>query len=329
MIHDNKMRTNHWVLTWVIFAGLTWLLACKEETKTLPGKENSVTENMNLKAGWDIVSSQCFTCHNPDATAITGIAPTMADVKIAYLHEEQTLESFARELEGFLQNPTADKSRMPEAVKKYGVMPKLSLTPEQVMAVAAYIYHTPLEEKSWFTTTFTREKEKYEKMVAKKSPLETGKDLAMKTKAVLGKNLLNAIKTRGTDGAVDFCSTRAIFLTDSMATELNARVKRVSDKNRNPKNAANPEETAYLDEVRKMMTAGQKVAGKITEKTTHYVGYYPIITDEMCLQCHGKKDTEILPGTQKILAQKYPADKAFGYALNDLRGLWVVEFDKK
>ena len=319
------MRTIHWMFTGVIF---TVLIACKEETKTLPGKVESVSENLNLKAGWDIVSSQCSTCHNPDAAATTGIAPTMAEVKIAYLDGGETLESFAREMEVFLQNPSADKARMPEAVKKYGVMPKLSLTQEQVMAVAAYIYHTPLEEKSWFTTTYIQEKEKYAKLSVEKSPLETGKDLAMKTKAVLGKNLLNAIKTRGTDGAVDFCSTRAIFLTDSMATELNARVKRVSDKNRNPKNAANPEEIAYMDEVRKMMAAGQKVAGKITDKTTHYVGYYPITTDEMCLQCHGKKDTEILPGTQKILSQKYPADKASGYALNDLRGLWVVEFDK-
>lgn len=323
------MKTYHWLLTWMIFTGLTWLVACKEETKTLPGKVESAAENLNLKAGWDIVSMQCFTCHNPDAGSTTGIAPTMADVKTAYAGEAQTLEDFTREMQNFLENPSAATSKMPESVKKYGVMPKISLTPEQIADVARYIYHTSLEEKSWYTTSFSNEKEKYEKMADDKRPLEKGKELAMKTKAVLGKNLLNALKTRGVAGAVDFCSTRAIFLTDSMATSLNAKVKRVSDKNRNPKNAANAEEAAYMEEVRKLMADGQKTGGKILDKTTQYVGYYPITMDEMCLQCHGKKDSEILPDTRKILAQKYPGDKAFDYALNDLRGLWVVEFEKK
>ena len=314
-----------WAFTGIFFL----LIACKEEKKELPGKVASVADNINLKAGWDIVSSQCFTCHNPDAGSTTGIAPTMADVKTAYAGEDQTLEDFTREVQSFLENPSAAASKMPDAVKKYGIMPKISLTSTQIAEVAGYIYHTPLEESTWFSTSFKGEKEKYAKMVDEKNPLETGKDLAMKTKAVLGKNLLNALKTRGAAGAVDFCSTRAIFLTDSMATSLNARVKRVSDKNRNPTNAANTEEAAYMEEVRKMMAAGQKTGGKIIDKTTHYVGYYPITMDEICLPCHGKKDTEILPDTRKILAQKYPADKAFDYALNDLRGLWVVEFEKK
>lgn len=316
-------------ITWAFIGIFFLLLACKEEKKDLTGKVESMSDNINLKAGWDIVSSQCFTCHSPDASATTGIAPTMADVKTVYAGEAQTLVDFTREMQSFLENPSAATSKMPDAVKKYGIMPKISLTPDQIAGVASYIYHTRLEEKSWFSTSFSEEKEKYEKMAAEKSPLETGKELAMKTKAVLGKNLLNALKTRGTAGAVDFCSTRAIFLTDSMATSLNARIKRVSDKNRNPKNATNAEEAAYMEEVRKLMADGQKTGGKILDKTTHYVGYYPITMDEMCLQCHGKKDSEILADTRKILAQKYPGDKAFDYALNDLRGLWVVEFEKK
>ncbi|WP_338769735.1 hypothetical protein WAF17_10435 [Bernardetia sp. ABR2-2B] len=57
----------------------------------------------------------------------------------------------------------------------------------------------------------------------------------MQTKGVLGKNLLGAINSKGTEHAVSFCSTKAIHLTDSMAVALNAYVKRVSNKNINPK----------------------------------------------------------------------------------------------
>lgn len=283
---------------------------------------------MNLKAGWDIVSTQCFSCHHPDPSSSSGIAPAMADIKTAYLREGQSLEIFTKELEKFLQNPSAEISKMPEAVKKYGLMPKLSFSNEQISEIARYMYHTPVEDKSWYDTSYGKEKEKYAEVEVVKSPIETGKELAMKTKAVLGKNLLRAIKNEGASGAVDFCSTRAIFLTDSMATTLNAHVKRVSDKNRNPLNAANKEEAAYMEEVRKMVASGQAVSGKISENETHYTGYYPIMVDEMCLPCHGKKDAEIMAETWKTIKGRYPEDKAFGYALNDLRGLWVVKFDK-
>jgi mono/diheme cytochrome c family protein len=304
------------------------LYSCKEEKKDPPGKRDIVADKLNLKAGWDIVSTQCFSCHQPDPSSSSGIAPPMADIKTAYLGEGRTIEIFTKELDKFLQNPSAEISKMPDAVKKYGLMPKLSFSKEQVTEIAKYIYHTPIEDKSWFDSSYGKEAEKYAEIQVVKSPLETGRELAMKTKAVLGKNLLQAIKSGGASGAVDFCSTRAIFLTDSMATTLHTRIKRVSDKNRNPLNAANKDEAEYMEEVRKMIASGQTVSGKISENETHYTGYYPIMVDEMCLQCHGKRDAEILTETWKTIKGRYPEDKAYGYALNDLRGLWVVKFDK-
>ncbi len=74
------------------------------------------------------------------------------------------------------------------------------------------------------------------------SPIEVGKSIALKTKAVLGKNLLTAINSQGTEHAVSFCATQAIPLTDSTAIALNAKIKRVSDKVRNPYNKANTAE---------------------------------------------------------------------------------------
>jgi|TARA_B110000240_G_scaffold47236_1_gene53538 hypothetical protein len=55
------------------------------------------------------------------------------------------------------------------------------------------------------------------------SPLQLEKEIAVATKGVLGKNLLNAINTKGVAGAVDFCNTQAIPLTDSMAIEPTQR----------------------------------------------------------------------------------------------------------
>jgi len=49
----------------------------------------------------------------------------------------------------------------------------------------------------------------------------------------------------------------------------------------------------------------------------------------MCMQCHGKANEEILPETLTKLTKFYPADKAQGYDINELRGIWVVEMNKR
>mgnify|MGYP001556941193 CR=1 FL=1 len=59
------------------------------------------------------------------------------------------------------------------------------------------------------------------------------------------------------------------------------------------------------------------------------VGYYAIVTNTMCLKCHGDKDVTIEPETFEKIKTLYPSDKATGYAANELRGMWVVEMDKK
>ena len=53
--------------------------------------------------------------------------------------------------------------------------------------------------------------------------------------------------------------------------------------------------------------------------------YYPIVTNAMCMQCHGKKDLQIKPETLAAIGEFYPEDKATGYGENELRGIWVVE----
>jgi hypothetical protein len=55
--------------------------------------------------------------------------------------------------------------------------------------------------------------------------------------------------------------------------------------------------------------------------------YYPILTNAMCLQCHGKPEEDIKPSTLSKLHMLYPQDKGVGYEENELRGIWVVEME--
>lgn len=161
------------------------------------------------------------------------------------------------------------------------------------------------------------------------SPLEIGQNIANQTQLVLGKNLMKAINSKGTEYAVSFCSTKAIHLTDSSGLSLNAKVKRVSDKNRNPDNIANWDELNYMQAAKRDLAEGKTPKPIIHDNGSDKLyGFYPIVTNQMCMQCHGEPKTEITPATLSKLNTLYPKDKATGYKPNELRGIWVVEMDK-
>ena len=167
-------------------------------------------------------------------------------------------------------------------------------------------------------------KSKEETVVISEDVKEMLQKYAHETKGVLGKNLMNAINTQGTEKAIEFCSTKAIVLTDSMGTAFNATIKRVSDQPRNPVNMANENETAFINELKEKVSKGEKMTPKFTESNGNITGYFPIETNAMCLQCHGSKDVDIKPNVLQKIAQLYPKDQATGYKENQLRGIFVV-----
>lgn len=293
-----------------------------------PATDEAPPSDVALAQGFQLLETNCFSCHSPNADIDNRIAPPMEAVKRHYLERGTTRAQFTQDILAFLNNPSKETSKMPGAVKRFGVMPKMSFSEAQITAIAHYIYHTELERPDWFEQHYQGERQKYAQSPAAATPLEKGQQLAMQTKAVLGKNLLGAINADGTEHALAFCNTRAYPLTDSMATALNADIKRVSDKNRNPNNAANATELAYIAQAKEALAKGETAKPHLQEIEGRMVGYYPIMTDKMCLQCHGQTQTEVLPATLTAIQALYPKDKAVGYKANELRGIWVVSMAK-
>lgn len=159
--------------------------------------------------------------------------------------------------------------------------------------------------------------------------LQTGKDLAIQTKSSLAKYLVAALSEKGTAGAVEFCNTKAIPITDSMSIVLNTKIKRVSDKPRNLHNSANEAELAFIKKWKEAKAKGEEQPAIVTEIDGKMVGYYPIVTNQMCIQCHGKPYTDIKSDALNKIKKLYPTDQAIGYAENEIRGIFVVEMNKK
>ena len=95
---------------------------------------------------------------------------------------------------------------------------------------------------------FSKQKEEQIDAVIKINPSyqQIGLNMAFTTKSQLGKNLMGVMKEKGVVEALQFCAIKANILTDSMATVHQARIRRVSDKTRNPNNKASETELKYI-----------------------------------------------------------------------------------
>ena len=321
IIHTKTVK-----LTAVI--GLLLLSSCSDVTKEIE-KTDAADKKIEIEnKALALMQTNCFSCHNPDMESEVRVAPPMFKIRQHYFDDQTSKEDFIREIVAFASNPTQENSIMPGAVRNFGLMPKSSFKENDLKLIAAYIYENDLASDEWYAKW--EEFKKSAPIVAQEINYEDlGRDIANKTKAELGKNLMVAVQKDGPASAVEFCSTRAIVLTDSMATVLNARVKRVSDKPRNPNNAANKEETAFIMALKSALSKGEKLSPEIAEVNGKMVGYYPIETNDLCLKCHGIPNKTIAPETLKVIKNRYPADKAVGYKAGEIRGIFVVEMEKR
>ena len=147
------------------------------------------------------------------------------------------------------------------------------------------------------------------------------KSFATETKKLLMKNVGEQMQKGGPESALEFCNIEAMPLTQSMSEKHGLEISRVSDKMRNPKNVANAEELKLIEQYKKQLLAGELLKPVRTE--THY--YEPLVTNAMCLQCHGEPGKNIKPNVSAKIAELYPGDLAMGYKENEVRGLIVIK----
>lgn len=286
--------------------------------------------------GKKLLETYCYACHNHKTPENAGrIAPPMVAIKTRYINDNTTKEDFINDVTTFVKNPTAEKAKLFGAVRRFGVMPKQQFPEGVVEKIADYIFDYEIEEPAWFKdhmkgNGFGKFSQKGKRMTQNKTPKTTediGLDYALSTKKILGQNLMGTIQNKGTLEAVAFCNIQAMPLTDSMSTVHNAFIKRVSDKARNPKNKANLEELKYINLFKSQIAVNQEVKPAIIETHDKIQFYYPITTNTMCLQCHGK-ETDVKSEVKTKLVSLYPNDLAYGYSENEVRGIWSIEFKK-
>jgi cytochrome c553 len=120
--------------------------------------------------------------------------------------------------------------------------------------------------------------------------------------------------------AIAACRIRAPEIADSLSRK-GVRIGRTSHRLRNPSNAApewvQPILEGYVNDP--LDRTARTVA--LRDNRSGYVE--PILLQPMCLTCHGR---DLAPEVASRISELYPSDRATGFDVGDLRGVFWVEF---
>ncbi len=158
---------------------------------------------------------------------------------------------------------------------------------------------------------------------------KSGNEISGQTQKVLLSNVSQAMQQGGSLYAVEFCNLQASGLVDSLNAEFNCEISRVTNKNRNPENNLETKTDKQIWAYFSNIQQNEELHDTLIQNKNTITYYKPILTAmPACLQCHGPVQ-DINPETWEKIQTLYPKDKATGYALNELRGMWKIGFEKK
>jgi hypothetical protein len=136
-------------------------------------------------------------------------------------------------------------------------------------------------------------------------------------------DLQSALKSglaNGPADAIQVCRVKAPEIAKALSVD-GVRMGRSSHRLRNPDNAApdwvSPIMQTYLDDP----TSRQPRAVELADNRWGYAE--PIMTQPICLNCHGSK---LAPDIAAQVSELYPEDRATGFEAGDLRGVFWLEF---
>jgi cytochrome c551/c552 len=161
--------------------------------------------------------------------------------------------------------------------------------------------------------------------------VESSRGIANELISQLGQKLKGAIASDGPVAAVSVCKETAPAIAKSLSARHGALVSRVGTRARNANmGVPNAWQKDALGDFDARLAKGEKPADleywKVVDmgngqRELRYAK--AIVTQQLCVTCHGKAEDIPAPLLEKIRAE-YPRDQATGYSVGQLRGAVVV-----
>lgn len=117
-----------------------------------------IASDTTIEEGKQLYKTYCSTCHG-----VTGgmdmnkrLAPPIAGVRFHYTAVHADKASFIAAITDWLDKPEASKSLMRGAIRKFKIMPVITVTKEEAVKIATYIYEGELDNPAGFDEHFKK-----------------------------------------------------------------------------------------------------------------------------------------------------------------------------
>ena len=141
----------------------------------------------------------------------------------------------------------------------------------------------------------------------------------------LRRTLEDHLSAGGPIHAIAVCADTAQAMTEAIGKKSALAIRRVSDRWRNPLNEPDgferPVLALFAEALRETtLTDASEHSEVVLEDGRRVLRYMkPIRIAGMCTACHGEP-SRMDPALREVIRDRYPDDRATGYAIGDLRG---------
>ncbi len=158
---------------------------------------------------------------------------------------------------------------------------------------------------------------------------QKGMEITKEAFGTLSSNLQQAMSDGGVSHALKFCNVNAIPLTDSLSEQAGIDIRRASHLPRNPLNEA---DSLEMESIREYLAKieNNKAPEPLTYRSGNaFIYHAPIrINNGLCLNCHGQPGSDITEENLALINNLYSEDRAIGFEMGDLRGIWSIRIPK-
>lgn len=103
-------------------------------------------DTVSMKQAEVLIEQYCYACHSPKMRGQKRLAPPFQMVKMHYLRDHETKEQFTEAISSWVKEPDADRSIMPGALNRFGLMPPMMIKDEDLRLIADYLYDADLPD---------------------------------------------------------------------------------------------------------------------------------------------------------------------------------------
>lgn len=113
---------------------------------------HAVMANDKHKQAKQLYKANCASCHGVAGGMDMNkrVAPPIIGVRMHYISTYADKDSFVMAVADWVESPDASNSLMRGAVRKFKIMPKISISRKDVEKIAAYMYDGNIEKPEGF-----------------------------------------------------------------------------------------------------------------------------------------------------------------------------------